>query len=116
MFFLSHNRLLICGCCACFCCLPAALQTQEDIQPGPLAGALAVAVAAEGRCDNYPAPPNPVDPAGGCIGGRAFEMGDGVYCSPACGNEHLQLAHGDPDYWPSASEEEEEVEEEGDAE
>lgn len=45
------------------------------------------------RCDNT-----------GCIGGRAFQIRDKLFCSPCCGNTHFNLTEGDEDYWPSDEE------------
>jgi len=48
----------------------------------------------------------------GCIGGRAFQIRDKLFCSPCCGNTHFNLTEGDEDYWPSDEETETSDEEE----
>ena len=53
------------------------------------------------RCDNT-----------GCIGGRAFQIRDKLFCSPCCGNTHFNLTEGDEDYWPEETETSDEEEEE----
>ena len=37
----------------------------------------------------------------GCIGGRAFQIKDKLFCSPRCGNVYCDLSPGDKDYWPT---------------
>jgi len=34
-----------------------------------------------------------------CIGGRAFNIRELVFCSPKCGNEYYELSPSDEDYW-----------------
>tara|TARA_R110000803_G_scaffold12755_2_gene36390 strand:- start:664 stop:1446 length:783 start_codon:yes stop_codon:yes gene_type:complete len=34
-----------------------------------------------------------------CEGGRAFEMREQMFCSPACGNKHFNLNRADNEYW-----------------
>ena len=34
-----------------------------------------------------------------CRGGRAFQLKDKMFCSPACGNKHFNLKKGDEDFW-----------------
>ena len=47
-----------------------------------------------------------------CKGGRAFEVKDEMFCSPACANKHFNLKEGDEDFWEEEEEEEEEESEE----
>ena len=48
-----------------------------------------------------------------CIGGRAFQIKNKMFCSPECGNQFYGLTFGDDDYWEIDSESDGEECEEG---